>query len=346
MEEKKRSLSQCKVGDILSRHVWNEGNGVVLCKKGRTLTEETLEWLKNFRHSDIYILEDRWNQIWNLNEEDIEVYEESTELVKDVLENFRFSDKVDYDTIHKIGERCFETFNEKNSAVMGCVNRMREVDAYTYTHSMNVGMLAVMVGRWMGVPEEGLSELMIAGLLHDIGKYRVPEKILNKKGKLTAEELCVMRKHVNYGYDLLKQNNDIHERVRMGVLSHHERNDGSGYPRQLKDNEIHPYGKILAVVDVYDAMISERVYKKRETPFEVMEHMLTEEIERLDPQILLVFIQNIAKYYIGVDVRLNTGEEATVVFLPPHCVYRPIVKVNEKYIDLSREKYIHITDII
>ncbi|MGL4345377.1 MAG: HD-GYP domain-containing protein [Cellulosilyticaceae bacterium] len=346
MGEKRVVYHQCRVGDVLSRPIINESNGVILCKKGKVLTEEIIEWLDKFRHSDIYILENEWNKVWHLEEKHEKVYSQSKSHVRLFLEHFRFSDDLEHHLISDTCEQFFEAFGGDHSAVMGCVNKVRSVDEYTYTHCLNVGMLAVVLGKWMGLSEEALRELMVAGMLHDVGKYRVPEKILNKKGKLTEAEYFVMKKHVNYGYEMLKNQPQIKEAIKLGVLCHHERNDGTGYPRQLKGEEIHLYGKILAVVDVYDAMISERVYKKRETPFEVMEYMMNYELGNLDPKILLTFIKNIANYYIGVDVVLNTRQNAKVVFLPQHCMYRPIVKTSSEYIDLSQQSHIKIIDIV
>lgn len=346
MKEKNVSVHQCKPGDVLSRHIVNSSNGVILCKKGKALTLETIEWLKNFIHSDIYIVDNDWNKVWHLEEHHVKAYENQKDKVRSTLESFRFSDQIKYDAIKEVCQEFNKVFEKDNSAIMGCVNRIRSVDEYTYTHSLNVGMLASMVGRWMKLPEAALDHLMIAGLLHDLGKYRVPDKILNKRGSLTAGEYLVMKKHVNYGYDHIKNLEDVPEDVKLAVLTHHERGDGKGYPRQLRGEEIPLYGRILAVVDVYDAMISERVYKDKETPFEVMGYMLKEEIGRLDPEILLTFLTNIANYYIGVDVLLSTGEKATVVFLPQNCIYRPIVKAGDQYIDLSQKQDIKIVDII
>ncbi|MGL4736716.1 MAG: HD-GYP domain-containing protein [Cellulosilyticaceae bacterium] len=346
MKEKKVLYGQCKAGDILSRHIVNSANGVILCKKGKALSEDTIEWLKNFIHSDIYVVGDGWSKVWHLDEEHVKNYQQQKYRVKDALESFRFSEAINYGAIQEVCRQFGDVFGQDHSAIMGCVNMVRSVDEYTYTHSLNVGMLAVVVGKWLKLPEEALKDLMMAGLLHDIGKYRVPDKILNKRGELTPAEKLVMRRHVNYGYDRIKELPGVSEGVKLAVLSHHERNDGKGYPRQLIGEEIPLYGKILAVVDVYDAMISERVYKQRETPFEVMGYMMREELGRLDPEILLTFLTNIANYYIGVEVLLSTGEQAKVVFLPQNCIYRPIVKVDENYIDLSQENDIRIVDIL
>ncbi|MGL5677211.1 MAG: HD-GYP domain-containing protein [Cellulosilyticaceae bacterium] len=345
MKEQYVELEGCKPGDILSRDVIDIRTGIVLCNAGHTMNATTLEWLKKFVHSEIYIEQDSWNKVWNLSEDTIKTYDETKNKLGDLLESFKHSKVVDPGKLQEIKGSFYSELSHNNT-IMGCVNIVKKVDEYTHTHCMNVGMLAVLIGKWLHLSEEQLSDLFLAGALHDAGKYKVTPSVINKRGSLTNEEYNVVKKHVIYGYELIKDIKDISEEVKHGVLGHHERIDGTGYPRELAGDEIHLFGKIIAIADTYDAMISERVYKKRQTPFEVMEAMEKEGLDKLDTKILLTFLHSIADYYTGVFVKLNTGAVGEVIFIHPHCVYRPIVKVDEQYIDLDTQRNIRIMDIV
>ncbi|MGL4345378.1 MAG: HD-GYP domain-containing protein [Cellulosilyticaceae bacterium] len=345
MLDERKMYEECKVGDVVARDVVDFKTGVVLCSKGHVLTEETLSWIRKFNVFDIYIQKDDWGKVWNINDNHIMAYTKCMSALNQVLLQVRTGKEVDAQSIKAIRD-VFNGMLNDNSTIMGCVNMIKEIKSYTCAHSMNVGMLAVLLGKWLHLSEVQCEELFYAGVLHDVGKYRISQDVLNKRGKITPSELSIMKSHAQLSYDTVSMMSHISQDVKEGIWGHHERNDGTGYPRQLKHDQISMYSKILAVVDVYDAMISERVYKKKETPFTVMEHLVIQEMGRLDPQILMTFLKNIADYYVGVKVKLSTHEQAEVVFIPSQCVYRPIVKVGEDYLDLCQHKHIKIVDIL
>ena len=144
---------------------------------------------------------------------------------------------------------------------------MRDVDDLTYVHSMNVALIASVIGKWMGYNQEKIKVLTLAGLMHDIGKLLIPEKILNKPGNLTDNEYEIMKKHVNLGYEQVK-NKFMPMSVKEAILLHHEKCDGTGYPFGLKSDKIPETAKIIAIADVYDAMTSSRIYRAPICPFE------------------------------------------------------------------------------
>ncbi|MGL4736717.1 MAG: HD-GYP domain-containing protein [Cellulosilyticaceae bacterium] len=345
MKDIRKHYNECQIGEIITRDVVDFTTGVVLCKKGHILTEESLRWLEKFQVSEVYIQKDEWSKVWNINQVHTTAYRTNLMKLRNLLEESRVKGIVPYKDLEQISENFFEMLSD-NSTIMGCVNMFKEVGNYTYAHSLNVAMLAVLIGKWIDLEEEQLHELFCAGLLHDIGKFGIPEKILHKRGKMTSYELKVVRAHAQIGYQQIKSMIGISDAIKEGVWTHHERADGRGYPRGLKGDQIHLYGKILGVADVYDAMISERVYKKKETPFHVMEHLMTDELDKLDPHILMTFLSHIADYYVGVNVKLSTQEDAEVIFIPNQCIYRPVVKVGEAYVDLGQRRDIKIIDIL
>ena len=306
MNEELKSLIECTPGDVISRDVIDIRTGITLCSEGHVLTEESIEWLQKFNCSDIYVKRSSWQNVWNLEEGIVETYVITKEKVGKLLQDLTDGRVLDAAALKEV-EESFTAQLQDNQTIIGCVNIIKNVDEYTYAHCMNVGMLAVLIGRWLRLEEQQIKEVFETGILHDCGKYRVAPDVLNKKGGLSREEYGVAKKHVLYGFDLIKDSRDISDDVKMGVLTHHERIDGSGYPRALKDDKIPLFGKIIGVADVYDAMISERIYKRRQMPFVVMERMMREGIGKLDTEILFTFLNNIANYYMGALLKLSTG---------------------------------------
>ena len=151
---------------------------------------------------------------------------------------------------------------------------LRSFDGYTYAHSVNVAVISCLIGFGMKLKEEELEQLVMAGLLHDLGKLVIPRSILNKDGRLTPDEYEVMKTHASISYELIKERFDISSNVKIAVLHHHENLDGSGYPDGLDDDEITLYTRILHVADVYDALVSKRPYKLPYSPYEACEYLM------------------------------------------------------------------------
>jgi uncharacterized domain HDIG len=215
----------------------------------------------------------------------------------------------------------------RNESAAAAIGRLKSFDEYTYTHCINVSILAVILGRKLGYAREKLEVLGIAGLFHDVGKATIPEAILNKPGKLTDEEMAVMRTHPLRGYKLLREQKDIPVEVLRGCLEHHEKHDGSGYPRGLKGDAISDYSRLLAVVDVYDALTSRRVYKEPMPPGKVLGMMYTWRVTDFHPNIVEQFIKSLGVYPVGSLVRLSSGDHAVVVDHNPAAPLSPLVRI-------------------
>jgi putative nucleotidyltransferase with HDIG domain len=216
-------------------------------------------------------------------------------------------------------------------------------DDATCRHSIAVGAISVMMGRWLNRPEEELNELLTAALLHDIGKLRVPEYILNKPGKLTPDEFVEMQKHTLLGYEMLRQTNDISERSAVTALQHHERVDGSGYPYGITGEHHEPFSRIVAIADVFHAMSSKRVYKEKLQFHHVIREMHQETFGRFDASIALVFITKMMEILIGAEVTLTNGERAVVISLNPADPINPLVQASGMFIDLSKNPELNIS---
>jgi len=221
---------------------------------------------------------------------------------------------------------------------------MRNYDDLTYAHSMNVALICNITGIWLKLSNDEMPVLIMAGLLHDIGKLKIPPEIIKKPGRLTDEEFAVIKKHPEYGYEILKHKN-LDSRVVQASYQHHERYNGRGYPCGLTGSSISFFSSIVAVADVYDAMTSDRSYRKGMCPFAVLEHMEREK-DSYNPYILHTFINHTAESYINNEVELSNGEKGRVILLSKDFLSRPIVVTDNNSYDLSKTTDIHIKAII
>ena len=221
---------------------------------------------------------------------------------------------------------------------------LRGFDDLTYTHSMNVALICNVIGSWAGFSKDDLNTLMLCGLLHDIGKLKIPTEIIQKPGKLTDEEFDLIRSHPKLGYDILRSKN-LDDRIKLAALQHHERYDGKGYPNGLKGNEIDLFSGIVAIADVYDAMTADRVYRKGICPFPVLEHMELQK-ELYEPGALYKFIERTVEAYINTEVKLSNGDVGRVVLLNKNFLSRPIVISDTKTYDLSKDFHLHIDTLL
>lgn len=220
--------------------------------------------------------------------------------------------------------------------VFDMLHSLRNFDDLTYSHSVNVALISSIIGQWMRLPVQDIHQLTIAGMVHDIGKTQIPDEILNKPGKLTDQEFAIMKKHVDIGYDILK-NKQIDNRIREAALFHHEKCDGSGYPFGLSGDKLPTFAKILAVADIYDALTADRIYRKAVCPFTAIRMLEEDSFTKLDPKYTLPFLRNVVSSYIHNNVKLDNGEIGEVVMINDRNLSRPIVKINNRFIDLSTE---------
>lgn len=235
------------------------------------------------------------------------------------------------------------------------LNDMLITDHYLYQHSVNVCIYTTMLGIAHGYDREDLLSLSMGSLLHDIGKTKVSPEILLKPGKLTVEEFDEIKKHPEHGFQILKEEPGISLRVAHCAFQHHERNNGSGYPRGIEGNEIHEFAKWISVADTYDAITSHRVYRSGKLPHEALEVLYTGAGSLYDTDKLILFRDKIAIYPIGTEVRLNTGVAGVIADLNKLLPSRPIVRILQNEggesltipyeVDLSKNLSMTITEI-
>lgn len=213
---------------------------------------------------------------------------------------------------------------ENNNAVALNINALKCSDEYTFKHSVDVAIIGMVIAKEQRKSSKEIFEIGMAGLLHDIGKTKVPPEILNKPARLTPEEFEIMKKHSAYSYELVSENNEIPIDVKIAMLQHHEKMDGSGYPYGATDEHIHRYAKILTVCDIYDALVTDRPYKSANSPREAVEILMSMTSE-LDMNALNSFMRMMILYPVDSTVQLSNGEMARVVQRNPNYLLRPVV---------------------
>ena len=312
-----------------------DNNEKVLLKANRKLTQNYISRIQQMEIAGLYVFED--DEIG----EHIPIVSEQTR-----LKAIKSLKRLNIDDCIFIANNIVEEIRESDSMIVETIN-LSSYDNYTYTHSVNVDILSVILGVACGLRDDELRKLSQAALLHDVGKTCVPIEIINKPGRLTDEEFTEVKKHPYYGYNMLRDNYEISSVARNAILSHHENEDGSGYPRGLTGDKIHLFAKIIHVADVYDALTTKRVYKEAMNPADAMEYLMANTERMFDKELVATFMEYVAPYPLGVQVELSTGQKALVVKNNRLMLSRPMVRLDGgATIDLIERLDITITKIL
>ena len=231
-------------------------------------------------------------------------------------------------------------------SVFDMLHNMRDFDDLTYTHSMNVAMICNVFAQWLGMSPDEVKLATACGTLHDIGKLRIDDEIIKKPGKLTDEEFKTIQSHPIFGYRIL-QNQKISEHIKLSALEHHEKCDGSGYPMHLPGDKIDKFAKLVAIADVYDAMTSNRVYRKGMCPFKVIEIFEQEGLQKYDVVFIMTFLESVVNTYIDNRVALSDGRIGTVKWINKQRLSKPMVQLeNGDFLELAKNPELSITQIL
>lgn len=243
----------------------------------------------------------------------------------------------------------------ENKDAMIMLTNISIMDNYLYRHSLNVCVYAVMLGMAFGYTRDELMTLGLGALLHDVGKTQIPLELLRKKERLSEAEFERIKKHTVFGFQFLKEEPNIPLLAAHCAFQHHERLDGSGYPRGLKGAEIHEFARWIGLVDSYDAMTTHRVYRGAMLPHQAMEILFTGTGTLYEKRMIELFRDKIAIYPLGLTVTLNTGETGIVVDLNANVPQRPIIRLIQdaeggamaapEDIDLSKRLSLMITGV-
>lgn len=276
-----------------------------------------------------------------------QVYAVAKTVVRRAMYDTRLGRAINMDSVNRVVSDMTESVF-RNADALTSLSRLKQFDEYTFYHSVNTSLLAMSLGRELGFDRPELHQIGVGTLLHDVGKMKIPIDILNKPGRFEPDEMEIMKQHVLRGVEVLSCMTGLGETYLRPALEHHERVDGSGYPHRRVREEISRFGLITAVVDIYDAMTSDRCYHKGRTPHEVLQLLYRLSMEgRLDSSLVQRFIQVVGVYPVGSVVELDSGETAVVRKLNREVPLEPVVLIvksagntirsNPEDVDLSQQ---------
>lgn len=304
-------------------------NGELLLNVGTVIKSSYIKKIKELGYSGLYIQDEVSQDIEIVETIDEELRFRTaskleqvfTELERSTTPTLKYLSAFS-DIVSEIINRIFE-----NKEAMINMLDLKAFDDYTYLHSTNVAVLAVVLGASMNLNALELHKLGLSALLHDIGKVFVPKTLLNKPDKLSDEEFRVIQTHSSKGYEFLKSNYEFPMSSYLGVFQHHEKYDGTGYPVGLSGKQIHLFGRIIAITDVYDALTSSRPYRVALLPSEAIEYIMANGGTHFDPEIASKFTTKIAPYPVGMTVKLSNNTSGIVMENYSDSCLRPKIKI-------------------
>ncbi|WP_100405336.1 HD-GYP domain-containing protein [Bacillus solitudinis] len=345
-------------GVKLGKPIYND-NGQTLLFEGAVLSERVLARLINLDIAFIYIHDERTEDI--IAEDVISVQTKQTALksikmeFESIAKDAKLKKSVNGDYLSRSFSLVIESILKdikSNPDTLALLSDVYVYDSYIFTHSLNVTVYALALAVELNFTDKQLLEIGVGALLHDIGKMVIPMEILAKPGRLTEEEFKEVKKHPKAGFDLLRNLPNISLLSAHCALQHHERLNGGGYPQGLEAEEIHPYGKILGIADVFDAVTSHRVYRRPMLPHEGLELLYAGVGTQFDKTLVEAFSRAIAVYPVGLTLTLNDGRVAIVIKQNKQLSSRPVVRVIsdgktnlETPYDLDLMKEINVTII-
>ncbi|HKL13491.1 MAG TPA: HD-GYP domain-containing protein [Halanaerobiales bacterium] len=282
-----------------------------------------------------------------------ELREKGQKRIRSFMEDIKFNNSINVNKIkNTVSDIVEDILNNSDNIIVNMLD-IKNFDDYTFEHSVNVAVYSIILGKSLNFNIRDLNKLGIGAILHDIGKILVPPEILFKEDRLTAEEYEIIKEHSELGYNYIKEAHEVSQVSKAAILSHHERLDGSGYPRKKEGDDIHEYAKIVAITDVYDALTSDRTYRKRWPVHEAISYIMSNSDEKFDNYYVDKFIRNLAIYPNGTMVRLSNGQKAIVKEQNSNYPTRPVLRVIEdtegneliKDLDLLQNLNIVIEDV-
>ena len=346
------------IGAILGKAIYND-RGKILLNEGVKLEDKLLSRLEGMGISYIYVKDKKTDDIKLKDPIPVKARRKAMTTIES---NFVKIQKDAYVSGSLVIEKASGDFKslikyllseiKGNEDLLVLLSDVFTYDHYIFTHSLNVTMYTLAIGLEMKLRPKELEILGLGAILHDVGKMKVPEQILLKPGRLTAEEYEEIKKHAEDGFNILRTIPTVPLLAAHCAFQHHERLDGSGYPRGIMGNDIHDFGKILAVADVFDAITSNRVYRKAMLPHEALEILYAGSGTLYDTKVVDAFRRAVVIYPVGITVNLSDGRKGVVSRQNKGLSDRPIVRILkengeevEPYeLDLKQELHIMITD--
>ncbi len=360
---KKINTEELIPGMVIATDVYTYNDQLIL-PKGLTLTDKSITRLRFYSISFINVEENSVHINTNLYHEEEKptaysdslkskaVFNEFKSCFENTVRSFSHAmiDLVEHDSdvdIDVLLEQTLSIFhvNQGDFNLFNMLHNLRTYDDDTFAHSINVSLICNVFAKWLHMSEDEIKTATLSGLLHDIGKLKIPENIVHKCDKLTETEFEIIKTHPTEGYRIL-QPMKIDPHVKNSALMHHERCNGSGYPLGIYGDQIDSMAKLVAIVDVYEATTAPRIYRGPLSPFEVIGLFQSEGIQKYDVLYIMTFLENIVNTYMHYGVQLNDGTEGTIIFINKQDLSRPIIRAGNRFIDLATNPTLNIVKVL
>lgn len=317
-----------KPGMRLAKPIFSEEDQLLL-HKGEILKGPFINRIKNYEVTEVYI---DWHHKYPM--EIMEGIIQDTQ--KQIQEQFKKSfqrlannENLEFEKIANLVEEILREILD-NKKLLIDLTEVRSTDNYTFEHSVNVCILAMILGKALGYSKKNLKKIGLGALLHDIGKVGVDEEILKKSKRLTDGEYEEIKRHTTKGYELVKSLDLLCEDSRRIIRDHHEWVNGKGYPKGLKDREIHPFARIVAICDQFDALSTDRVYRKAWSFSDVVEYLIAYQGEIFDSNFVQAFLQSFEIYLEGRLIELSSGKSGIVRKFNRSFPTRPMIQIIQR----------------
>jgi len=351
----KISLDSLNEEQVLDKDIFAPDNQLLL-RKGMVLTRELIESMRKRDIKELYISVPIEPPVkpaaqspreYVSNEAKIAgIYSNAIGFVEGFFADIKRDKEINLEAV----QETVNSFSDNvvtDMDVLAQMRKLKDKDDYLLSHSVDVSLLAIMIGKWLGYDKETVNNLGVAGILHDLGKVHIPEEILQKPAGLTDSEKGIMNSHPVIGFRLCQECANLDMSVKHAVLMHHERMDGSGYPARIGYGKIPMAAAVLAIADTYDAVTSARVYSPKRTPYMAAEIILQESLAgRVDSRIAKIFYDKLISLSIGNEVLLSNQKKGVVVFMNPLKPTCPTVKIDDKLYNLEKEKGLSIIGVL
>ena len=339
----KINVTDCIPGMILARPIYHNGF-VILLEKNTVLTSDYINRIRNMGISEIYIEDDCSKDIIpnDLVKDSTRI--EAVTYVKNVMEQYSATYSVYTKELLEVINTIIDDIFSNEHIILNIMD-IKNCDDYTFSHCVNVAVLSIATGLMLGLSRNALVELGIGAILHDIGKIMIPEEILKKNSSLTDSEYEIIKQHSRLGYEILSKIPNISQASARVALSHHERMDGRGYPNGEFEGDIHIYSKIVAITDVFDALTSDRIYRKKISNAQAIEYITGIARPTFDNTVLLSFLRIVPPYPVGTVVTLSNGDKGIVQYVREDCPTRPVVRIVYNA-DSSKKSYYAELDLL
>ena len=274
-------------------------------------------------------------------------YEEAVAYLKKEFPNWQAGARLDMTKIRGVMIPLIEALLENRSYIFD-LNSYSNANDYLYHHCIATGLISGVLAQKLGYERGVAIQMALAGMLADCGMSKVPNRVRNKKTTLTKEEFAEIRRHPDYSYQFVKDSPALKSEMKVAIYQHHERLDGSGYPKGSKSGTISIFSQIIAVADVFHAMTSERLYRSKQSSFKVIEMIKEEEFGKFDIKVVQALIDIVADLPIGTKVELSNLEHAEVMFINRYSPTRPLIKLMStgEVIDLLKARNFYISRVI